>query len=82
MNSFTNHIDSVRSCTLKVPVSRRRLAMHYFPSPTVSSSVRRMSRWLADDVNLLHDLEAAGYYPRKRWFTKKEVDVFIKYFGE
>ena len=82
MKKSTMDIKSKNCPKLSVPVARRTLAMHYFPSPTAPSAVRRMSRWLADDPSLLHDLEAVGYRSRQRWFTRKQLEVFRLYFGD
>ena len=66
---------------LQVPVSRRELAAHYFPSRTAESSVRRLIRWLNDDPDLLHALEDVGYHAKQRSFTRRQLEVFQYFFG-
>ena len=66
---------------LHVPLLRRELALHYFPSPTAESSVRRLSRWLHDDPTLLEALEAVGYRPKQRSITRRQLEVFQYFFG-
>ena len=66
---------------LCVPLSRRDLALHYFPSPTAESSVRRLSRWLHDDPTLLHDLETVGFRPKQRYITRRQLEIFQYYLG-
>ena len=88
LNKNTSEIKTDRSVVNKykwgkgtVAMTRRDLAMKYFPSPTVESAVRKMARWLADDKNLLDELKTAGYQQHKQWFTKSQVEIFEKYFG-
>ena len=64
----------------KVP--RLVIAERYFKSPKPNSSVRRMRRWLLDDRALLHDLIEVGYHDRQRVFTREQIAVFEKSFGE
>ena len=63
-------------------IPRRVIAERYFKSPKPDSSVRRMRRWLLDDRALLHDLIEVGYHDRQRVFTREQIAVFEKYFGE
>ena len=71
----------MRNKKKKMQVSRRTLAQRYFPSPKDESAVKRMNRWMKDDLSLMEDLLAAGYHDRQRNFTPEQVAVFVKYFG-
>ncbi|MBQ7539526.1 MAG: DUF4248 domain-containing protein [Bacteroidaceae bacterium] len=63
-------------------VARRVLAKHYFDSPTPHAAVDRLRRWIDSDKQLRNDLIAAGYRARQRFFNKRQVQVFVKYFGD
>lgn len=81
MKTINPKISPTTSEPLHVPVSRRELAIHYFPAPNAESSVRRLSRWLHDDQELRHALEIAGYYPRQHVFTRRQLEIFQYYLG-
>ena len=67
---------------LQLPLTRRELALHYFPHHNPESAVRHLSRWLADDPDLLQALTAQGYHPRQRNITRRQLAVFEQYLGK
>lgn len=63
-------------------VARRAIATYYFESPTPETAVARMRRWINSDPELRAALEKAGYRPRQRYFTHRQIRVFRRFFGD
>ena len=71
----------MRTHHMTLPRLRRLVATHYFPAPTPRSSVVRLRRWIAADLHFREELLEAGYRPRQRIFTPRQMDIVRKYLG-
>lgn len=60
------------------------LALAYFPDCRceISSSVRRLNRWIQNVPALCQALDATGYHLRQKHFTKAQTALIFEYLGE
>ncbi len=63
--------------------SKSDLAAAYFPNISDDATARRnLRRWIALNPELTKRLQQAGYRPRQRYFTPKQVDAIFDILGE
>lgn len=60
---------------------KRELAMAYAPDISPESAVNRLNQWLHYDPRLYEALVQAGYRPRGRFFTSRQVEVIFRFLG-
>lgn len=62
-------------------MSRRGLALEYFPQTDGPCAVARLKRWVKGDPEMMDELRRAGYRPRQRYFPPRTVSVFRRFMG-
>lgn len=61
---------------------RTELAIRYNPTLDAQSAWRKLKEWIAYNPDLTSALKEAGYDPRRRSFTPKQVKLIFQYIGE
>lgn len=61
---------------------RTELAIKYNPMLDPHSAWRKLKEWIAYNKELTDALLKAGYDPRRRSFTPKQVSLIFEYLGE
>lgn len=54
-------------------MNKTETALLYFPDSTPKVAVRHLMRWIARCAPLLHALEATGYHPCQKSFSKHSI---------
>ena len=62
-------------------ITRRDLAVAYFPGTTKKVAVARLNRWIATDPEFRTALQRHGYRSRIRSFSPSIVNVFRRFLG-
>lgn len=63
-------------------MNKQELAMQYFPEASPKVAVRHLMRRVNGCAPLLHDLEAAGYHARQKFFTCRQVQLVYQHPGK
>ncbi|MDD4533879.1 MAG: DUF4248 domain-containing protein [Prevotella sp.] len=61
---------------------RTELALAYNPSLDAQSAWRKLKEWIAYSKELTAALKQAGYDPRRRSFTPKQVTIIFECLGK
>ncbi len=61
---------------------KSELAMKYCPDAEPASAVRTLMRWIKRNKELSTDLNEIGYYPLRRTFLSREVELIFNYLGK
>ncbi|MDE5678602.1 DUF4248 domain-containing protein [Phocaeicola sp.] len=62
-------------------MTKQQLAMQYFPQSATKTAVRHLMRWITSCPQLADELRAAGYRPRNRSFTWRQVELIHRHLG-
>ena len=62
--------------------AKGELAMLYFPNHSKVNAARNLHRWITHCKGLMQELLAAGYSATRRFYSRREVEVIVKYLGE
>lgn len=68
--------------TIHTTISRKELALLYFPTATPRVASAHLSSWISRCKGLRAALDEAGYLPRQRMFTPKQARLFARFLGE
>lgn len=60
-------------------MSKSRLARRYFPEATDVAARARLMRWINACPPLCEALSQAGYHPRQRIFTARQVRLIASF---
>ncbi len=63
-------------------ISKRELALYYAPDLTPHSATNRLLDWLKHDDHTMHRLYEAGYRPKQKFFTRRQIRIIFDYLGE
>lgn len=58
------------------------LALLYFPNSTKKSASVQLARWVRQNEFLKKQLTDSGFKPGRRILTPKQVEIFVKIFGQ
>lgn len=65
------------------PYPKRELAKLFFPfTKNGETAVTNLRNLMQRNPDLLSELEEAGYNPRSKVFTPRQVKIIIRYLGE
>ena len=62
--------------------NKGELAMLYFPDRNKANASRMLLRWIHHCKGLVPELKKHGFGLPKRFYSKKEVEIIVKYLGE
>ncbi len=63
-------------------VSKRELAMLYFPEAKPRSAESHLMKWVNRCPQLKEALSRTGYTPRARLFTPRQLRIILHYLGD
>ena len=61
---------------------KSELAMMYFPQSDKRNAVQNLKRWIRKCTQLTRELKVAGYMPTRKFYSRREVELIVKYLGE
>lgn len=61
--------------------TKRSAAARFFPAPTATTSMRYLRRAIKGDPELEEKLRKAGYRPRLRYLTERQMRILTYYIG-
>lgn len=64
------------------PYSKSELAQAYAPEVSPGAALNRLAQWIRFNTALTEALEQAGYRPRQRVFTSRQVELIFRYLGK
>lgn len=64
------------------PISKKQLALLYFPSDTPRTASAHLMRWIRRNTKLSQALALAGYRCRDKYFSPRQVELIYEYLGE
>ena len=62
--------------------SKKELATLYMPEATIHAARKQLSLWIRHNKDLQNELKAAGYQPRKKLLTPRQLEIIFRYLGE
>ena len=60
---------------------KQELALLYFPDEGKNEATRNLRRWILQCPHLSDKLEEEGYRPRRKFYSRREVELIIEYLG-
>jgi len=63
-------------------ISKRELALHYAPDLTPHGATNRLLDWLKRDEPTMQRLYEAGYRPKQKFFTSRQIRIIFEFLGE
>lgn len=62
--------------------TKRELAMLYFPKAVPKTATNRLARWINRSDELRRRLEEAGYSPKNKLYTVRQIRIIFDILGE
>ena len=63
-------------------MTKQQLAQEYFPTSKPHTAVCHLMSWINRNLQLKAELKAAGYAPRNRILTYKQVEIIKNHLGD
>ena len=60
---------------------KQELAQMYFPDEGKESATRQLRRWIVQCSDLVKSLSKINYNKRRKFYTRPEVDLIVKFLG-
>lgn len=64
------------------PYYKNELAQAYAPEISPKAALNRLAYWIKFNQPLYHALEEAGYRPKQRLLTSRQVSLIFEFLGE
>ena len=64
------------------PYGKTELALLYQPNSNPESAIRTLNRWINGCPQLMEELRALQYQPRRHTFLPREVEAIVRHLGE
>lgn len=67
-----------------MPYTKYQVALQYFPDSIdrPDSAVHRLRNWIIKNRKLCKELKKAGYRPRDKVFTSRQLALIYEYLGD